>query len=265
MSSPCPEAFTATLLALTAGLSASAQTRTLRFCAEPDHLPFSNQRLEGIENRVAQIIADELHAKADFTWWAQRQGYVRQTLLADRCDILTAIPEGADSVLTTVPYYRTSYVLLVRRNGRPSPASLDDPALDKLRIGIQARGANYSPPGHILAARGLHSNLVPFRSYSETDDTGQRLVHAVADGDVDAAAVWGPVAGYLISREQLPIEIVPLRSSRLLPAMPLSFGICLGVQPDKVDLKNELDLALARRKDEISKLVRSFGIPEVSP
>ncbi|MFL5121229.1 MAG: quinoprotein dehydrogenase-associated putative ABC transporter substrate-binding protein, partial [Microvirga sp.] len=142
----------------------SAQARELRVCADPNNLPFSNDREEGIENRVARIVADELHAELRYTWWAQRRGFVRGTLKAGTCDVWLSVTAGFDPVATTRPYYRSTYVFVTRADSGLDIDSLDDARLQRLRVGVQLVGKDLSdtPPAHALARRGIVRNVVGY-------------------------------------------------------------------------------------------------------
>src|SRR3954454_24573730 len=115
MSSACPDRRGIRLAALAAALLAMpfagiAGERTLRVCAEPDNLPLSNEHEAGFENRIARVVADELRATLVYEWQPQRRGFVRKTIGADLCDVWLGVPIGFERVLTTRPYYRSSYV-----------------------------------------------------------------------------------------------------------------------------------------------------------
>ncbi|HEX5514797.1 MAG TPA: transporter substrate-binding domain-containing protein, partial [Gammaproteobacteria bacterium] len=142
------------LLALLLGGGASA--RELRVCADPNNLPFSNRAGEGFENKLVELVARELGATVHYTWWAQRRGFVRNTLKAGECDLVAGVPSNMEMLLTTTPYYRSGYVFVTRVNG-PLVRSLDDPLLRQVTVGVQLigdDGAN-SPPAHALARRGV--------------------------------------------------------------------------------------------------------------
>ncbi|HMH55230.1 MAG TPA: transporter substrate-binding domain-containing protein, partial [Gemmatimonadales bacterium] len=152
------------LLALLGCGPAPKPARELRVCADPNNLPFSNQRREGFENRLADLIAGELGDTVRYTWQPQRRGFLRNTLNANACDVVMGMPLGSDRVLTTRPYYRSSYVFVSRKDRHLRVRSLDDPVLRKLRIGVQLVGDDYAntPPVHALSRRGIVKNLVGY-------------------------------------------------------------------------------------------------------
>ena len=171
----------------------------LRVCADPNNLPFSDSAEDGFENKIVKLVADYLHRPLEFVWRAERRGFVREGLNAGECDLVAAIPSGARMALTTSPYYRSTYVF-VSKPGEPPVSSLDDPSLRTRKIGVQLIGDDgmNSPPAHALAERGIVENVRGFMVYGDYRDDHplSEIVHAVATGEVDVAAVWGPVAGY---------------------------------------------------------------------
>ena len=202
------------ILSLSSSTAPAASTRELRVCSDPNNLPFSNDRSEGFENRIAELIARDLQATLHYTWWAQRRGFVRNTLREGRCDLIIGVPAGYDPVLTTKPYYRSTYVFVWRRERQLTLNSFDDPRLHSLRIGVHLMGddgAN-APPAHALARRGIINNVVGYTIYGDYSEANPpaRVLDALAAGAIDVAVVWGPLAGYFASREPAPLEFVPV-------------------------------------------------------
>src|SRR3954463_13721095 len=230
---------------------AAKPARELRVCSDPNNLPFSNQRQEGFENRLAQLIAGDLHATVHYTWWAERRGFLRNTLNAGQCDVVMGLPPGTGGVLTTAPYYRSTYVFVSRRDRNLSIASLDDPILRRLKIGVQLVGDDYAntPPVHALSRRGIVKNIVGFRvvgDYSEANPPA-RIIDAVAAGDVDVAVAWGPLAGYFAKRSTVPLDVVPVTPEVDSPAVRFAFSIAMGVRRKDPELKEKIDEILTRR------------------
>src|SRR5689334_9035234 len=147
------------------GAFAAESPRVLRVCADPNNLPFSNERGEGIENRLAELVARDLNAKLEYSWWPERQSFIRNTLQKGECDVLLGVPSDLDSVAVTRPYYRSTYVFVSRTERRLNMTSLEDPRLKQFRIGMHMVGETYTPPAHALAARGLAANLVGYRVF----------------------------------------------------------------------------------------------------
>ena len=253
------------LLALVACLTgAAAAPRTLRVCADPNNMPFSDARRRGFENRLAALVARDLGARLEFTWWAQRRGFVRNTLGAARCDLIPGVPADFEAVATTAPYYRSSYVFLTRADAPPI-ASLADPRLRQLRIGVHAVGDDYAsvPPVVALARLGIVDNVRGYLlqgDYREPDPPA-RLVEAVLQGEIDVAIAWGPLAGYAVRRRPDRLRITPVREDQATAGVALSFAIAMGVRKDDEGLRRAVDRVLTRRRAEIHRLLASYGVP----
>src|SRR6185436_16076187 len=208
--------------------------RTLRVCADPNNLPFSNRKLEGFENRLAELVAGEMGAAVAYTWWPQRRGFVRNTLNTGDCDVVMGVPTSYELALTTRPYYRSTYVFVSRRDRRLGVSSFDDPLLRRLRIGVQLVGDDYAnaPPSHALAARGVVGNVHGYSVYGDysQESPTAAIVDAVGRGEVDLAVVWGPLAGWFARRQPAPLEIVPVSPQIDLPFLPFVFDISMAVR-----------------------------------
>jgi quinoprotein dehydrogenase-associated probable ABC transporter substrate-binding protein len=239
-----------------------------RVCSDPNNLPFSNQRLQGFENRIAELIARDFGATVEYTWWAQRRGFVRNTLKAGTCDVIMGVPTGMDMVLRTAPYYRSTYVFVTRRDGKIRVRSFDDAVLRRMRVGVQLigdDGAN-TPPAHALAKRGIIRNVTGFTVYGDysTDSPPARIIDAVARGDVDVAVAWGPMAGYWARREPVPLTLVPVQPQIDLPFLPFVFDIAIGVRRGDTTFRNAIDSVLNRRRPEIERILDAYGVPRVT-
>jgi mxaJ protein len=241
--------------------------RELRVCADPNNLPFSNQRLQGFENQLADLIAQEMKVAVRYTWWAQRRGFIRSTLNAGLCDVVMGVPSSFELALVTRPYYRSTYVFLSRKDGGPSVRSFDDPVLHDLKIGVQIIGDDYanSPPAHALTQRGVIGNLIGYTVYGDyrEDSPPARIVRAVADGEVDLAVVWGPLAGYFAPRQRVPLAMVPVSPQIDLPFLPFVYDISMGVRRGDTALQQKLDDILVRRKPDVDALLDRYGVPRV--
>jgi mxaJ protein len=239
--------------------------RELRVCADPNNLPFSNDRLEGFENEIAALAARDLGATVRYEWWAQRRGFVRNTLNAGTCDVVMGVPSSFELVLATRPYYRSTYVFVSRKDRGLSVRSFDDPALRRLRIGVQMIGDDFAnaPPAHALAGRGMIDNVVGYSVYGDYSQPNPpaRIVAAVAAGEVDLAVVWGPLAGYFAKRQPVPLDLVPVSPQIDLPFLPFVFDISMGVRRGDEALRDELNGILERRQAEIEAILDRYGVP----
>ncbi len=232
---------------------------TLRVCADPDNLPFSNEEEPGFENRIASLIAQDLRAHLEYTWWPQRRGFFRNTLNAGSCDVAMALPTSMHLGLTTRPYYRSSYVFVSRGGEHTDLTSFDDARLRRLRIGVQLvgdDGAN-SPPAHALSRRGIVRNVVGFPVYYDP----ARVVWAVATGEIDVAVAWGPLAGYYAAQQNPPLHVVPVTPQVDGAALPMAFDISMAVRVGDSDRRALLDNIIPKRRGDIDAILAAYHVP----
>ena len=243
------------------------QPRTLTACADPNNLPFSNKAGEGFENKLSELIAGDLHARLAYVWWAQRRGYVRNTLNERKCDFWPGIGSNVEMVATTRPYYRSTYVFVSRADKNFTGLTLDDPRLKRLKIGVQMVGndATNTPPAHALATRGIVSNVRGYMLYGDyaKPNPPAEIVRAVERGDIDVALVWGPLAGYFAAQSPVPLRLDPVTPWFADMQWPMQFDISVGVQKDDQKLLKEIDQVLVRRRSEIDRLLDSYHVPRV--
>ncbi|HEY3747469.1 MAG TPA: substrate-binding domain-containing protein [Gemmatimonadaceae bacterium] len=251
-----------------ASLSPSSAAGTLRVCADPNNLPFSNTSGQGFENRIAQLVARDLHEKVVYTWWAQRRGFIRNTLKAGECDVIMGIPTGVGMVLPTSPYYRSTYVFVTRRDREIDIHSFDDPILRRIRVGVQLIGddGTNSPPAHALSNRGIINNVKGYTVYGDysQDSPPSRIIDAVARGEVDVAIAWGPMAGYWAKRSAVPLKLVPVQPQIDLPFLPFVFDIGVGVRHGDSTFRASLQSVLNRRRPEIQRILDEYGVPQLA-
>ena len=241
--------------------------RVLRVCSDPNNLPFSNRAEEGFENRLAELIAAEFGAEVRYTWWAQRRGFVRNTLGAEACDLIPGVPAGYEPVATTEPYYRSTYVFVTRRDLAPPLESIDDPRLRRLRIGVHLIGDDYAapPPVTALARRGIVDNVRGYSIYGDYREPNPpaRLIEAVAKGEVDVALAWGPLGGYFADREEVPLRVTPMRERGDGPGAPFVFAIAVGVRREDTALVRRVGAVLEQRRGEVRRILEEYGVPLV--
>ena len=241
--------------------------RALRVCADPNNLPFSNARLEGFENAIAKLLARELNATVQYTWWPQRRGFIRNTLGERSCDLVMGVPTSLDLVRTTRPYYRSTYVFVHRQDRRLALRSFDDPILRRLKIGVQLIGDDYAntPPAHALTKRGIVRNVVGYTVYGDyrLPNPPARIIDAVVRGEVDVAVVWGPLAGYFARQSPVHLEITPVSPQIDVPFLPFVFDIAVGVRRTDDSLAVVLDAALERLRPQIASVLDNYGVPRV--
>ncbi len=254
---------TALLLIPAAVSPAPAQTSetvdrsALRVCADPANLPFSNQAGEGFENKIAELVAEELSVPVAYTWFPQSTGFVRNTLKARRCDVVIGISLGFELLQNTNPYYRSAYVILYRAEGSPDVASLADPALKSARIGLVAG----TPPATMVALNGLMSQVRPYHLQADTrfDHPGRKLVEDLAKGDIDVGLLWGPIAGYYAKQQDVALKIVPLLTNG--GPVRMDYRITMGLRFNEPEWKRQLNDIIKRRRADIDAILRDYGVP----
>jgi len=234
-------------------------------CADPNNMPFSNRAGQGFENRIAALVARDLGRPLSYVWWAQRRGYVRNTLGEEKCDIWPGVASGVEMVATTRPYYRSSYMFVTRADKPLGGLTLDDPRLKSLSIGVQMVGndAMNTPPAHAMASRGLIGNVHGYMVYGDYQqpDPSSAIVRAVAEGEVDVALVWGPLAGYFVRH-----STVPLRLEKVTPWLdgaqwPMTYDISMGVRRDEPALRARVEDVLEREAPAIAAILGDYGVP----
>jgi mxaJ protein len=234
----------------------------LRVCADPGNLPYSDDRERGFENRIAQLVARELGASARYTWRAQRRGFLRSTLNADRCDVVIGVPVGMPGVRSTHPYYRSNFAFVSRKDRHLEQLrSLDDPGLRGLRIGVPLAGDDGSnpAPAHALARRGIAS-LVGYSLWGDYRRDVPAAVDAVSSGAIDVALLWGPVAGSGARKSSSALRVALLKEEQDA-GVPLAFSIAMAVRPDDAALAERLNDVLYRKRFAIQRILEQAGVP----
>ena len=239
----------------------------LRVCADPNNLPFSNQRGEGFENRLAELLAREMGKRVEYTWWAQRRGFIRNTLRAGECDLVPGVPSSFELVLPTRPYYRSTYVFVYREDAGFAVRSFDDPVLREKTVGVHLVGDDYAntPPAHALAGRGIVRNVRGYTLYGDyaKPNPPARILDALAAGEIDVAVVWGPLAGYFAPRQPVPLEVVPVSPQVDVPFLPFVYDISMGVRREDTALRDRVEEILGRRRAEVEAILDEYGVPRV--
>lgn len=247
------------------GASAADTDASLRVCADPNNLPFSNHAGQGFENKLAQMLGAWMHKPVEYTWEAQRKQFLRDTLDANKCDVVIGLPTDDKEELTTKPYYRSTYALVYRGNAPYQLKSLDDPRLRKLEIGVHAMGDDWAdlPSGSVLAHRGIVRNVHIYKLYSDYSraNPSADLIEAVSKGDVDVAIAWGPLAGYFATREPVKLKVVPITHAHAI--LPFEFSISMAVRHGDEKLRDQLNAFLRDKRDAIRALLTQYGVPQL--
>lgn len=229
----------------------------LRVCADPAGLPYSNDREEGFENRIAGLLAEKLGVPVRYTWYPNSIGFLRNTLRARRCDLVMGIVAGAELVQNTNPYYRSSYVIVTRTEDGLDIDTIEDPRLRTLRIGITAG----TPPASLAARSGLMEHARPYPLYVDTrfDAPGKQMIDDLAADRIDAAILWGPIAGYFARAHGDALKITPLL--REPKSARMDYYITMGVRPNETDWKNDINTLIRENQEAIHAILKEYGVP----
>lgn len=251
----------------------NAARPVLRVCQDPNNLPFSRRDLAGFENKIAALFARELGWDVAYTWFPQRMGFVRNTLRAKepgtdryKCDLITGVPAGFDMGAVTHPYYRSTYAMAyVRGTGLDSVRTLDDllalPAERRasLKLGVFAG----SPVTDWLLRHDLMGQVVSYQPQTGDSEQypGQIVENDLAQGKIDIAIAWGPIAGYFADRSAgHRIVAIPLAS---MPGARLDFEIAMAVRHADKELKGRIDALIDRNRDKIAAILAEYGVPQL--
>ncbi|KRR25815.1 methanol oxidase [Bradyrhizobium lablabi] len=232
--------------------------KVLRVCADPRNLPFSNDKGEGFENKLAELFAEKLNKKLDYMYFPQATGFVRMTLGAHRCDVIMGFPQGDDLVQGTNPYYRTAYALVAKQgSGLEDVATLEDERLKGKHIGIVAG----TPPGTNMAVNGLMANAKPYQLMVDTrlDSSAEAMINDLMSGQIDAAILWGPHAGFYAKKANPPLHVTPLVKETTGPR--LTFRIGMGVRGADQNWKRLLNRLIQENQPAINKILLDYGVP----
>ena len=232
--------------------------KVLRVCADPRNLPFSNEKGEGFENKLAELFAAKLQKKIDYMYFPQATGFVRMTLGAHRCDVIMGFPQGDDLVQGTNPYYRTAYALISKQNsGLEDVKVLEDARLKGKHIGIVAG----TPPATNMAADGLMANAKPYPLMIDTrvDSSAEAMISDLNNGAIDAAILWGPMAGFYAKKANPPLHVTPLVNEKTGPQLVYRIG--MGVRRADQNWKRLLNRLIQESQPEINKILVDDGVP----
>jgi mxaJ protein len=235
----------------------------IRVCADPDNMPLSNQKGEGYEQKIAELIAKEWKAKVEYAWWPVRRGFFSRALNGRYCDIAIEAPSGLDIAGVTKPYFRSGYVFVTRKDRGLDITSLADPRLKKLKIGVSILNsdAENTPPAMALSRYGVVGNLVGFPTFYTDSVRPEDIVNAVVNKDIDVAIVWGPLAGYFAKKSSTPLVLRPLAERDSLSDYPFRFNIAMGVRRRENELRDSLQAVLDRKRPEIQAILKQYGVP----
>jgi mxaJ protein len=235
----------------------------IRVCADPDNMPSSNDKSEGFENKIAQLIATELKAKLGYVWYPTRRGYFR-ILNGMYCDMALEAPAGLDMTGVTKPYFRSGYVFVVRQgSGLEDLKSLADPRLKKLKIGVNmyTSDAENSPPAMALSRYGVVGNLKGYFTFFSDQERPEDIIKGVANKEVDIAIAWGPLAGYFAKQSAVPLTLTPLPAKDSLSDIPFQYNMGIAVRRRDKEFRDSLQAVLERRRPAIDSILKAYNIP----
>ena len=232
--------------------------KVLRVCADPRNMPFSNEKGEGFENKVAALFAERLQKKLEYAYYPGATGFVRNTLGAHRCDVILGFPQGDDLAQGTNPYYRTAYALIAKQgSGLDGVTTLKDERLKGKHIGIVAG----TPPATYMAMDGLTANAksYPLMTDTRVDSSAEAMFNDVTSGTIDAGILWGPMAGFYARKANPPLHVTSLVKETGGPRLVYRVG--MGVRPADQNWKRQLNRLIQENQPAINKIMLEFGVP----
>lgn len=252
-------------LAQGAGLGAAGELvdpNVLRVCADPSNMPFTDQSGEGFENKIAELAAQKLGRKqVIYTWYPMATGFVRNTLRANRCDVIIGYAQGDELVQNTNAYYRSTYVLIYRKGtGLDGVETIEDPKLADKRVGV----VGGTPPASNMAAAKLMAKAKAYPLMVDTrfaPSMAEVMVKDLLAGEIDAAVAWGPMAGYYVKQSGADLAVVPLLKEKTGSRM--TYRITMGVRPSDQVWKRTLNTFIRENQDEINEILLEYNVPLV--
>ena len=234
----------------------------LRVCADPAHLPFSNEQGQGFENRIAELMAAKLNVPVAYTWYPDTVGFVRNTLRAGVCDLIMGVVSGEDLVQNTNPYYRSAYVLVRRAADKDLFASLNAPEMQTATIGVVAG----TPPADMLVRANLVAQERPYQLLNDSRqaDPARAMMDDLAGGRIDVALVWGPIGGYWAKKEHADLLLTPMPDERR-NGIRNDFRISMGIRQGEPEWKHEVNNLIRTLQPQITGILQDYGVPLLDP
>ena len=231
-----------------------------KVCSDPDNMPYSNIRGEGFEDKIAEVIAKDLGKKLTYAYAYNRQGFLRNTINAGRCDVIIGTTSDFDALRTSTPYYRSGHVFVWRKDSNFKITDWSSPDLRKGVIGI----VDKSPAAVPLSDNNLMGNAKPYRLQRDLNLPTSFLIDDLAKGEIDVAIMWGPIAGYYMKQSKVPMEMafVPEYNKVNLQGKEY-WNISMGVRMKDKDRLKTINESIARNKDKIASILADYGIPTV--
>ena len=239
--------------------------KEFKVCADPENMPYSNQKGEGFENKIAELLAKDLGKELTYEFWLDRQGFLRNTINAQRCDVIMGMGSDVDNLRTSKPYYRSGYVFVYRKSSNYNIKDWDSPDLRKGIIGIVGE----SPPTSTLRDHDLMGNAHPYRIQRDLNFPPSLMIDDLVAGKNDIAIIWGPIGGYFAKQSKEPLVVVPIpefkseRNSFDTQKGKSEFNISVAVRKKDKDRMEMIQGALDRNQSKIMKILDDYGIPHV--
>ncbi len=231
-----------------------------KVCADQDNLPYSNSKMEGFENKIAEVLAKDLNKKLTYQFWYDRMGFLRNTLNAKKCDVVMGTTPDNDALRTSKPYYRSGHVFVYKKDSGYKITNWDSPDLKKARIGIVGQ----SPATIPLDAHGLLPNARPYRMQRDLNLPPSYLVDDLLKDEIDVAVLWGPIGGYYAKQSKVPLEVVLIPEYEEVNAKGKEYwNISIGVRKADKERIALIQGALDRNQDKINQILDEYGIPHV--
>jgi quinoprotein dehydrogenase-associated probable ABC transporter substrate-binding protein len=234
-----------------------ADRSALKVCADPNNLPFSDEKKEGFENKIAGLMGTALGLKVEYTWFPQIIGFVRNTLQAHRCDLVMGTVAGDEIMQTTNPYYFTTYVMVYRSKKGLGIEGVQDPRLASLRLGV----VSATPPSNLLVRYDLMAHAKPYQLTVDTrvESPTHQMILDLMSGTIDVGFLWGPIAGYYKKRDKLPLTVVPLKDEQGAPRM--KYHIAMGVRANEPEWRRKINAVILKQQSQITAILRDYGVP----
>ena len=232
-------------------------TSFLKVCADPANLPYSNKELEGFENKIIALVAEELGLEVRYTWFPQTIGFVRNTLRMRECDLISGITTTSELVQNTNPYYHSAYSMLYRSDSGLTATSMTDPQLRDKKLGVVAG----TPPANIIAQLGLLGSVKPYHLVSDTrlHVPVEEAISDLANGTIDVAFLWGPIAAFYANQIDTELTLVPLVNEDTRTR--LSFRVSMAVRYNETDWKHKINEVIEKLRPDINRILREYHIP----
>jgi quinoprotein dehydrogenase-associated probable ABC transporter substrate-binding protein len=234
-----------------------ASRTVLKVCADPNDLPFSDEKKEGFENKIAELMGDALGVNVEYTWSPQIIGFVRNTLAVYRCDLVMGTVAGDEIMTTTNPYYFTSYVMVYRSDKGVPIKDKRDPRLAGLRLGV----VGATPPSDLLVRHELMAHAKPYHLTVDTraESPTHQMIQDVMSGAIDIGFLWGPIAGYYKEHDKLPLTLVLLADEPGAPRM--KYHIAMGVRANEPEWRRRINAVILKQQPQITAILRDYGVP----